>query len=222
MMGSNKNTEQDAELDAMATVYRVLSGLDRDAQDRVLDYVIRRLSLSLRISSSHKGMQQQPPQIDFQTELPSTERAPSEPVASAAQADVPTAEDLEGISPVAQKWMRRNGLSSEQLCHLFSLGIDEIDLVARSVPGKSTREKFLNVVLLQGIGSYLGSGAPRVDATKVRQTAAHYGADPGRNLWNYVKSAAADISGSSATGFTLTAKGLTAATELIKQMTGTN
>jgi len=35
--------------------------------------------------------------------------------------------------------MTRNGLEAEKLSAIFSLGIDEIDLVAKSVPGKGKK-----------------------------------------------------------------------------------
>lgn len=215
-MPQHKSNKQDAELQAMATVYQVLADLDSDAQHRVLDYVIKRLSLTIQVASGRQNFEDQKSATASSAEGPSNTTT-TDPAASVSS-DLYETEGLEGISPVAQKWMRRNGLSAGQLSRLFSLGVDEIDLVAKSVPGKSTREKFLNVLLLQGIGSYLGSGVARVDAGKVRQTAAHYGADPGRNLWNYVKSAASEVSGSSSTGFTLTARGLTSATDLVKQI----
>ncbi len=62
-------------------------------------------------------------------------------------------------SPVAQKWMRRNGLQAEHLSSIFSLGGDEIDVVAKSVPGKSTKARMHNVFLLKGVAAYLAGGA---------------------------------------------------------------
>ena len=37
--------DRDPEVDAIACVFNALKGLDRDAQTRVLDYVLKRLSL---------------------------------------------------------------------------------------------------------------------------------------------------------------------------------
>ncbi len=61
------------------------------------------------------------------------------------------AEGLAGINAVAQKWMRRNGLSASQLSSLFSLDLDDIDLVAASVPGKNNRQRLRSVALLKGV-----------------------------------------------------------------------
>jgi hypothetical protein len=210
-------TDQDLELAAMATVYSALKSLDAEAQSRVLDYVAKRLSLKDHVIPPTDSAQKQRGQSD-KGEAATAEKASAEPDRRDSFSEE-AAEGLAGVSPVAKKWMQRNGFSETQLSSLFSLGVDEIDLVAPSVKGKSKREKFRNVLLLQGIASYLGSGAARVDNNKLKQAAGHYGADPERNMWNYIKSLASEVSGSSASGFTLTARGMNSATELIKELT---
>ena len=101
---------------------------------------------------------------------------------------------------MAQKWMTRNGLSSSQLSSLYSLGIDDIDLVADKVPGKTLKQRLRNVVLLKGVASYLGTGAPRVDHTKLKEAASHYDADTGSNMATHMKGMARDTAGSAAVG----------------------
>jgi hypothetical protein len=214
--------EQDLELDAMAKVYAALRPLDREAQGRVLEYVGKRLELFSPTTSSPATRAMNP------NARPDRNAAESADVAG-TRVENPKPEqsfnhdettvELEGVSPVAQKWIRRNGLTEEQLSSLFSLGVDEIDLVASSVPGKSTKEKLRSVILLQGVASYLGTGAPRIDYEKLRQTVTHYAADPGKNFWTYMKSLTAEVAGSTSTGFALTTRGLSAATDLIKQIT---
>src|SRR6266849_5896529 len=214
MAKKEQKNDHDLELNAMAIIYAALKPLDSEAQGRVFDYV--RNSFSLKDNPTFESARKQIVTIDHGAEEGGgggPQREPGKGDSAAEEA----VEGLEGVSPVAQKWMRRNSFSASQISSLFSLGVDEIDLIANSVPGKSKREKFHNVLLLQGIASYLGSGAPRIDDNKLRQAAGHYGADPERNLWNYIKGLAADVSGSSSSGFTLTARGLTSATELIRQ-----
>jgi hypothetical protein len=152
-----------------------------------------------------------------------------DPPATATQADnnadvdssdEDDSDDLEGISPIAKKWMKRNGLSSNRISQLYSLGVDEIDLVARKVPGTSGRERLRQVMLLQGIASYLNGGVPKIDNQKLKEAATHYDADVGGNFPTYAKEWAAEMAGSRASGdLTLTTRGLTAAKELINQMT---
>src|SRR5205085_1189992 len=127
---------------------------------------------------------------------------------------------LEGISPVASKWMKRSGLDSDSVSKLFSLGIDEIDLVATKVPGGSARERLRQVMLLLGAAGYLSNGVPRIENEKLREAEKHYDADAGGNFNKYLKTWASEISGARARGdLTLTTRGLNAARDLIRQMT---
>ena len=90
-------------------------------------------------------------------------------------------EGLEGVSPVALKWIARNKLDPSQLGAAFSLGVDEIDLVAQKVPGKNKKDqrsflKMRSVFLLDGIAAYLGTGVPRFTHEQVKEACVHYGA----------------------------------------------
>jgi hypothetical protein len=102
---------------------------------------------------------------------------------------------------------------------LFSLGVDEIDLVANKVPGQKKIDRLRNVLLLKGIASYLGTGAARVEWAKLKEAAGHYDADAGGNFTTYMQKLTPLASGSVASGFTLTSRGLTEARDLIKDMT---
>jgi hypothetical protein len=129
-------------------------------------------------------------------------------------------DDAEGINSVALKWMRRSGLTPSVLQNIFSLGIEEIDLVANSVPGTNKKERMHSVLLLKGIASYLGTGVARVSYEQLKEACLHYDAYDGANFSAYLKSFAAEVAGSKNAGFTLTARGLTSATELLRTMTG--
>ncbi|MEA2239505.1 MAG: hypothetical protein QOC81_4229 [Thermoanaerobaculia bacterium] len=209
----------DLEFTAMRSVYSALKELDSEAQNRVLDYVLQRL-----------GVKRSQNEERFP---PATERIASRLAAAERQADPDetvtgrgdesrssdAAEgDLEGISPVAVRWMKRNSLMSSQLSSLFSLGVDEIDLVAKAVPGKSIRERLHSVVLLTGVASYLSSGAARMTDDKVREASRHYDAYDGANFATTLKSLGSEVTGTKEAGYTLTARGLTAATELVRQI----
>ncbi len=50
----------------------------------------------------------------------------------------------------------RNGLTAKGLSGVFSLGVDEIDLIAKNVPGKSKTDRTHSVLLLKGVAAYLG------------------------------------------------------------------
>ena len=90
--------------------------------------------------------------------------------------------------------------------------------MANKVPGKSTRAKMRNVFLLKGVAAYLGGGAPRFAHEKVREACMHYGAYDAPNFSNSVKAFAPEVSGNKESGYTLTARGLVNAAELLKKM----
>jgi hypothetical protein len=196
------------EIEAFGAVYSALQGLDAQKQMRVLRYVAEMLDLKLGpIDESGSERFEKPNDTD------------SEPDKSKAISDESESDEAEGISAVALKWIRRSGLDLKSLQSLFSLGIDEIDLVAKSIPGKKKTERMRNVLLLKGIAAYLGTGAARVTYEQLKEACLHYGAYDATNFASYLKSFSADVGGSKESGFTLSARGLTSATALIKEMT---
>lgn len=205
-----KSIGEDQEFVAMRNVYEALKPLSGPAQNRVLDYVFRRLALSREIGADA---------IDPQTKSASApdNTNPSLRDESAVQ-PMEKVDGLEGISPVAQKWIRRHSLDVNKLSSLFSLGVDEIDLVANKVPGKNKKQRLLNVLRLLGIASYLGTGAPRVSYVKLKEASTHYDSHDEANFAANMRAVTSEISGSREAGYTLTARGLTAATELVKEM----
>lgn len=219
-MTEQNQIEQDPELKAMFDVFAALKNLDSEAQVRVLEYVDRRLGLGRRYHSDVLGQERDTGSSDV---VGNRQSQPSEATPKDRSNDDLDLESepgtLEGISPIASKWMRRNDLSEAQLSELYSLGVDEIDLVAKKVPGSSARERLKHVMLLQGIASYLSSGVPRIENEKLRDAAKHYDADVGRNFGAFLKTCASEISGSrSEANLTLTTRGLNSAKDLIKQM----
>jgi hypothetical protein len=200
--------EIDPEFDAMQMAYSALRALDTDARRRVIEYVMRRFS----IGSLSVGEDSRPDSSLTRQETVTNQ------ISRSAEPDHAEEEGVEGISPIAQKWMRRNGLEATNLSKLFSLGVDEIDLVAKSVPGKGKKERMHNVLLLQCVAAYLSSGAPRVADDKLREACLHYDAYDSPNFSKYLRSLAAEVSGSKEAGYSLTARGLTAATELVKSL----
>lgn len=196
----------DPEIGAIALVYQAVAALDTAAQQRVLQYVAHKLGHSLGPSHSSAGMVEGPRPAAAPLDTPHPHSA-----------DSVSDEDV-GISPVALKWMKRSNFTVDGLSSLFSLGVDEIDVVAKSIPGKGKKERCLNVVLLKGIAEYLASGAPRLTQEQIKETCLHYDAFDAGNFATNLKSFSADLSGTKSSGFTLTARGLTNATELIKSL----
>ncbi len=212
-LGDPKNDVDDAELAAMAKVLAALKHLEPPVQQSVIEWAVRRFNLK----SPFANTVQPPPPEDFPdlSEASKRHRIVTQPEPEHTQ----KGGEIEGVNIVAQKWIKRSGLSEDQISKLFSLGVDDIDVVAKSVPGKKKIERLKNVLLLQGVAAYLSSGVARVDWSKLKESASHYDADAGGNFPAYLKSFGAEASGSVATGFTLTSRGLNEAKELIAQMT---
>ncbi|MEZ5283890.1 MAG: hypothetical protein R2712_03575 [Vicinamibacterales bacterium] len=212
MTDDKMEQEQDLELEAMARVYAALKPLESEAQVRVLDYVERRLALKRGSPPSQATTTTQQPAAATQEPTSVTEPEPEDTL------DV-GADGLDGVSPLAQKWMKRNGLTPAQMSELYSLGVDEIDLVAQSVPGDTTKDKLRSVLLLQGVAALLNGGTARITHDRLKQASVDYNADAGTNFAKHMKSFASEVSGSKEAGYTLTTKGLNSAKELIVKMT---
>ncbi len=201
------NTPQaspDPEITAIAAVYNALKDLDPEARARVIEYVAKKLGVAHAAGERRQSS----------TAGDEHAQAPSLPSPAASE----ESEEYEGISPVALKWMRRSGLTSSELSALFSLGVDEIDLVAKKVPGENKKDRMHSVLLLKGIAAYLSSGVARVTHEQLKEACLHYDAYDLANFASYLKSFAAEASGTKGSGYTLTARGLTNATEIIKTL----
>lgn len=206
MANSKVSTVHDPEITAIGSVNAALTGLDPAAQRRVLIYVADKLGISIQSDGTR------PVESDAHATV-------AIPAASITQTITShDADDSDGMSPVALKWLKRSGLAAADLSNLFSLGVDEIDLVAKKVPGTSKKERMHSVLLLKGIASYLSTGAPRVTYEQVKEACLHYDAFDSANFAAYLKSFSSEVSGTKESGHTLTARGLTAATEIIKSM----
>ncbi len=197
----DKNVQR--EMDAMAVIYSALRKLDAAAQRWVLRCVMNRLGLEPAAPTEHEDSRDHRDVVPQQDPVPAA-TPPPEPVAA------------DGISPIASKWMVRNGFTAANLSSLYSLGQDELDLVAKSVPGSSKKDRMKNVFMLQGVASYLSTGVARMSYDKVKEACVHYDAFDSANFAKHLKDFSREVGGSKDAGFQLTAPGVAAATELIK------
>jgi hypothetical protein len=207
----NTQEKPDKEIRSISAVYSALQGLDAQAQARVIEYVLKKLSL--KIGAADEGRLDE----GRSYEAPPPAHPEAAKVANESQKDSPGAE-FSGISPIAQRWIQRSGLPVDQLSSIFSLVGDEIDLIANSVPGGSGRARVRSVVLLKGVAAYLGSGAARVTHDKVKEACVHYDAYDATNFAKYLKALAPEVSGGKELGYTLTARGLANAAAVVKGM----
>jgi hypothetical protein len=208
MSKENEVTEVNPEITAISVVYETVRKLEPEVQARVLNYVARMLKIDLRLSEDELS---RPPGTAF-------EHASGEKPAEGTGEGAKAKNGLEGISPVAQKWMTRNGLSASAISGIFSLGGDEIDLIAKEIPGKSKRDRMHSVVLLKGVAAYLGSGAARFTHQQFKEACLHYKAFDSANFATYMKDFGNEVTGDKSTAYTLNARGLASATEMVKGM----
>lgn len=208
-------TKQDATVDeeiaAISSVYAALKELEPEAQARVLKYVAEKLKIRDLMQDDDAASRQEISEATYE------DRKYEGP----AERREDASEELEGISPIAKKWMARNGLEAKKLSAIFSLGVDEIDLIAKTVPGTNKHDRMRNVFLLKGVAAYIGSGAARFTHEQVKETCLHYDAWDAANFARSFKSLTSEVSGNKDTGYALTPRGLTSATELVKSMNQT-
>lgn len=207
-----KSKQQDAvslEIQAMATVHGALKDLDSAARTRVFRYAAEMLGIAFDTGGERATFEHDNQRITRRLESHS------------ATADEQSVDEFEGINSVAVKWLRRSNLNPTGLQKLFSLGVDEIDLVATKVPGAAKKERMKSVLLLKGIAAYLGTGVARITYEQLKEACLHYNAYDSANFAAYLRSFAPEAGGTKESGFTLTARGLNSGTELVKEMLGT-
>lgn len=193
----------DPEILAISEVFQALKELDPDARTRVLNYVSSKFNISSTIKSNFEREEILSPISD-------------QPLRTKHD------DEFDSISPAGKKWITRSGINTDKLMSVFSLGIDEIDLVSKSIPGKTKSQRMRNVFLLKGIAAYLGTGSPRFTHEQIKETCLHYDAWDTANFNNIFKTMSADVSGGKENGYVLTAKGISESTALIKSMSSTD
>lgn len=202
----------DPEILAISAVYSALRDLEKDAQGRVMEYVRRKLGYKPAIDDF---------QQEDHDEEPADEAPPQKHNAATRDEGGNSGEQDDtwnSVSAVARKWIQRNDLDRKFLTTIFSIGGEEIDLIAKAIPGKSKRQRMREIILLKGIAAYLGSGVARVTHEAVKEACSHYSALDGPNFATYMKEFSAEVSGGKEAGYTLSARGLASGAELIKEM----
>jgi hypothetical protein len=197
-----------AEIEALGAVVKALAGVGPAARTRILKYASEAYEIDVFFGAAQTA-------YTPQNSASETQAADS---GSASSSEDQVSAELEGVNSVAIKWITRSGFDPKSLETIFSLGGDEIDLIAEEVPGEKKKERMRNVLLLLGVANYLSSGAPRITDDRLRETSQHYDAMDPSNFATNMKSFSAEVSGSKETGYTLSQRGLTAAKDLIKEM----
>lgn len=125
--------------------------------------------------------------------------------------------EFQGVHPLAQQWMRKNSVTAEQLEHYFHF--DHGKFIPIELPGSATTksQQTVNAYLAQGLAAYLATGDASFSDADGRKFCEKSGCYDNANHTKSVKLLKNKVSGSKTTGWKLTAPGLTAIAELIKQ-----
>lgn len=121
------------------------------------------------------------------------------------------------IHSLAQQWMRKNAVTSEQLEHCFHF--DQGRFIAIALPGNATskREQTINAYLAVGLAHYLASGDASFADADAREFCEQSGCYDSANHTKAIKALKNRVTGSKSAGWKLTAPGLAAAADIVKQ-----
>jgi hypothetical protein len=116
--------------------------------------------------------------------------------------------------------MKQNGVTEDNLSHVFHIDGGAAEVIAGEAPGKSDKEKTLNAFVLTGLAEFLQTGDPKFDDKAARALCKKLGCFGEGNHATYMKDRGNLLGGSKEGGWTLTGPGLKAGAELIKGMAG--
>jgi hypothetical protein len=138
-----------------------------------------------------------------------------EPVSAIAVSKKEAAVEVDCDYPArAATWMKQNGVSIEQLAHVFHGS----DLIAHQVPGSNKKEKTLNTYILTGIGQLVQTGEPRFDDSVAREACKSHGCYDSANHSNIIKARGNAFTGSKKSGWAVTTPSLKTGADLVKQI----
>jgi hypothetical protein len=177
-------------VDATAKLVEILNGLDTEQRRRAISAAL------VLLGDSDHGLKE-------------AREKPRE-----AATDV-----LHSVSPKAQAWAKKNGLSLDQLEQVFAIDDEGVEIIAARLPDKSKRSQTIGAYILCGLASYLEKGDPSFADDAARSLCKKLGAYDSPNHFNYVKGLRNLVTGSKEAGWKLTNPGLAHAAEIIRQLT---
>src|SRR5438477_5783057 len=126
---------------------------------------------------------------------------------------------IDGISPKASGWMKKNGLTRELLDYVFSIDGGGIDVIATKMPGVSKRQQTVESYLMCGLRSFIQTGEVTFVDKDARSLCQKVGCYDPPNHSNYMRALGNRVTGSKDTGWKLTNPGLSEAAHIVKQLT---
>jgi hypothetical protein len=115
----------------------------------------------------------------------------------------------------ARMWMKRYGVTAEQIAHVFHRDGDDVKVIA-TIPGSTKREQVANAYVLSGIAKLLASGESKFDDKSARALCELGGFFDGTNHMKYMKNS--EFTGSRDKGWVLTTPGLERGAALVSEI----
>jgi hypothetical protein len=130
------------------------------------------------------------------------------------------ATDSSGTLPAkAAMWLKHNGLKMADIEAVFHIDNGNVDVIASTLPGRSTKEKVHNAYVLQGISRLLATGDTAFDDKSARGLCDTHGSYDSANHAVYMKGMDNKITGSKDKGWKLTSPGMSHGASLVKELT---
>jgi hypothetical protein len=115
----------------------------------------------------------------------------------------------------ARMWMKRSGVTAEQIAHVFHRDGDDMRVIA-TIPGSTNREQVMNAYVLSGIAKLLSSGEPKFDDKSARALCESGGFFDSTNHMKHMKNR--EFVGSRDKGWVLTTPGLERGATLVSEI----
>jgi hypothetical protein len=143
----------------------------------------------------------------------------STPSVAQQVADAPKA-DGAGDWPHGLAWMKQNGISADQLEHVFAFnGEGKLQIIA-DIPGKGKRPQAINVYLLVGLATHLRTGERFEDELARGECVRHSCYDQNNHHNTLKDNMKSELIGTKSEGWSLTKPGINKATEVLKEILG--
>jgi hypothetical protein len=127
-------------------------------------------------------------------------------------------ESGDGISAKASSWMKKYGITRDQLDHVFSIEADSVDVIAARMPATGKRQQTVQAYVICGLKSYFKTGEPAFTDAEARELCSKVGCYDVANHSNYRKAFGNLLSGTKDSGWKLTNPGLSEAAKFVKQL----
>jgi hypothetical protein len=125
---------------------------------------------------------------------------------------------MENIHLNAQRWLKQNGLSRDDLDHVFQIESGSADVLRVTLPGKKKAENTHSAYVLTGLKAFIVSGDPTLDDKTARQLCKDLGCYDESHHSEIISAIGNVLSGAKNSGYKLTTPGLTAGATLIKKL----